>query len=201
MGEVCVAGSRLLVESSVYDEVVNGVAAAASGLPIGDALDPETFIGPLVTKSHADRVRGFVERAIAAGDAETVGGGTVPTGAARTFVAPTVLGRVKAESEIAQHEVFGPVLTAASFDDEAEAIAIANGTRYGLNATVFTRDIERAFRLADRLDVGEVNINCHFSPEMNGGRGEPRKSSGFSRTGVDAYTALKAVNVQTAESR
>ncbi|HTK14879.1 MAG TPA: aldehyde dehydrogenase family protein [Acidimicrobiia bacterium] len=201
MGEICVAGSRLLVESSVYDEVVSGVAAAAAGLPIGDALAPDTFIGPLVTEQHADRVRGFVERALSAGDAEAVGGGALPSGAGSTFVAPTVLGRVKPESEIAQQEVFGPVLTAAPFADEAEAIEVANATRYGLNATVFTRDIERAFRLADRLEVGEVNVNCHFAPEMNGGRGEPRKASGFSRTGIDAYTALKAVNIQTSASR
>ena len=201
MGEVCVAGSRLLVDASIYDDVVAGVAAAAAGLPIGDALDPDTFIGPLVTEAHADRVRGFVDRAVAAGGAELVSDGRSPDVATRAFMAPTVLGRVEPTSEIAQDEVFGPVLTAMPFTDEAEAIAIANGTRYGLNATVFTRDIERAFRLADRLDVGEVNINCHFAPEMNGGRGEPRKSSGFSRTGVEAYTALKAVNVQTAASR
>jgi acyl-CoA reductase-like NAD-dependent aldehyde dehydrogenase len=201
MGEVCVAGSRLLVEASVYDDVVAGVAAAASHLPIGDALDPETFIGPLVTEAHADRVRGFVTRAVDAGDAEVVGGGTLPDGTTPTFVAPTVLGRVRADSDVAQHEVFGPVLAAMPFADEDEAIALANGTRFGLNATVFTRDIERAFRLADRLVVGEVNINHHFAPEMNGGRGEPRKASGASRTGVEAYTALKAVNVQTAASR
>jgi acyl-CoA reductase-like NAD-dependent aldehyde dehydrogenase len=201
MGEVCVAGSRLLVEQSVYDDVVQGVAGAASGLPIGDALDPDTFIGPLVTEQHARRVRGFVDRAVSAGAAQVVGGGSVPDGALATFVAPTVLGHVDHGSEIAQQEVFGPVLSAMPFRDEAHAIELANGTRYGLNATVFTRDIERAFRLADRLVAGEVNVNCHFAPEMNGGRGEPRKASGFSRTGVEAYTALKAVNVQTAASR
>jgi acyl-CoA reductase-like NAD-dependent aldehyde dehydrogenase len=198
MGEVCVAGSRLLVETSVYDDVVRGVADASAHLPIGDALDPETFIGPLVSELHADRVRGFVDRSLANRDAEMVGGGSLPEGAIPTFVAPTVLGRVRPESEVAQREVFGPVLAAAPFVNEEEAIALANGTRYGLNATVFTRDVERAFRMADRLVAGEVNINCHFAPDMNGGRGEPRKASGASRTGVDAYTALKAVNVQTA---
>jgi acyl-CoA reductase-like NAD-dependent aldehyde dehydrogenase len=198
MGEVCVAGSRLLVEASVYDDVVNGVARAASHLPIGDALDPETFIGPLVTEEHADRVRGFVDRALERREAQRVGGGAVPAGSPSTFVAPTVLGAVDPASELAQIEVFGPVLAAFPFEAEDDALALANGTPYGLNATVFTNDIERAFRLADRLTVGEVNVNCHFSPEMNGGRGEPRKASGFSRTGVEAYTALKAVNVQTA---
>ncbi len=202
MGQVCVAGSRLLVDAAVYDDVVNGVAAAAAQLPIGDALAPETFIGPLVTEHHADRVRGFVDRALERHEADVVGGGGhLPAGTLPTFVAPTVLGNVPPSAEVAQHEVFGPVLTATPFADEDEAVRIANGTRYGLNATVFTRDIERAFRLADRLVVGEVNVNCHFSPEMNGGRGEPRKMSGASRTGVEAYTALKAVNVQTAASR
>ena len=196
MGEVCVAGSRLLVERGVYDEVVEGVAAASAGLPIGDALDPGTFIGPLVTSAHAERVRGFVARALENGAATRVGGGTVPDGAARTFVAPVVLGGVAPGSELEQREVFGPVLAAIPFDDEAEAIRIANGTRYGLNATVFTRDIQRAFRLTQELDVGEVNINCHFAPDMNGGRGEPRRMSGLSRTGVEAYTTLRAVNLQ-----
>jgi acyl-CoA reductase-like NAD-dependent aldehyde dehydrogenase len=196
MGEVCVAGSRLLVHEQVYDEVVKRVAESSAHLPIGDALDPDTFIGPLVTEAHADRVRGFVERALAEGAAEVVGGGAVPGGLRSTFVAPSVLGPVRPGSELEQTEVFGPVLAATPFADEDEAVRLANGTRYGLNATVFTKDIERAFQLADRLDVGEVNVNCHFAPDMNGGRGEPRKMSGASRTGVEAYTALKAVNVQ-----
>jgi acyl-CoA reductase-like NAD-dependent aldehyde dehydrogenase len=196
MGEVCVAGSRLLVDRSVYSDVVNGIAGAAAGLPIGDALDPTTFIGPLVSREHADRVRGYVRRAVDGGDATVVGGGTLPDGARSTFVAPTVLGNVRPGSELEQREVFGPVLAAFSFGDETEALRLANGTRYGLNATVFTRDIERAFRMTDALDVGEVNINCHFAPDMNGGRGEPRRMSGLSRTGVDAYTTLRAVNLQ-----
>lgn len=201
MGEVCVAGSRLLVEDSVYDQVVSSVAGAAANLPIGDALAASTFIGPLISETHAARVRGFVDRAVGAGTAEVVGGGTVPGGSVATFVAPTVLGRVQPGSELAQSEVFGPVLAAMPFASEEAAIELANGTRYGLNATVFTRDVERAFRMVDRLVVGEVNVNCHFAPDMNGGRGEPRKASGFSRTGVEAYTVLKAVNLQIGATR
>ena len=197
MGEVCVAGSRLLVESSAYPDVVERVAAMAATLPIGDALDPRTFIGPLISRQHADKVRGFVTRAVERGDARIVdGGGAVPPGSAATFVAPTVLADVRQGSEIEQEEVFGPVLATLPFDSEEEALRIANGTRYGLNATVFTRDIERAFRVAGELVCGEVNVNCHFAPDMNGGRGEPRKMSGLSRTGVEAYTTLRAVNVQ-----
>jgi acyl-CoA reductase-like NAD-dependent aldehyde dehydrogenase len=195
MGEVCVAGSRLLVERSVYDDVTGAVAAMAAGLPIGDALAPDTFIGPLVNTDHADRVRGFVDTAIGDGTAELVGGGQVPDGLPSSFVAPTVLGNVTRGSTVEQTEIFGPVLASLPFDDEDEALAIANGTPYGLNATVFTNDIGRAFRVSQRLNVGEVTINHHFSAEMNGGRGEPRKSSGFSRTGVEAYTTTKSVSL------
>jgi acyl-CoA reductase-like NAD-dependent aldehyde dehydrogenase len=196
MGEVCVAGSRLLIEESVYDQVVEAVAAAAATLPVGDALDPDTFIGPLINERHADRVRGYVRRALDAGDASVVGKPVLPDGLRPTYVAPTVLGRVRPGCEVEQQEVFGPVLAAMPFRDEAEAVALANGTEYGLNGTVFTRDIERAFRFSDALDCGEVNVNCHFAPDMNGGRGEPRRASGFAKTGVDAYTRTKAVNVQ-----
>ncbi|GAA3789528.1 aldehyde dehydrogenase family protein [Sphaerisporangium flaviroseum] len=197
MGEVCVAGSRLLVEEPVYEDVVKGVAAAAAGLPLGDALAEDTFIGPLISEEHADRVRGFVSRATGAGDGTVVGAPAVPPGGPGTFVPPTVLGRVRPGSEIEQREVFGPVLAAMPFSTEDEAIRLANGTSYGLNGTVFTGGLERAFRVADALDCGEVNVNCHFAPDMNGGRGEPRRSSGHARTGLDAYTRMKAVNIQT----
>src|SRR3546814_1566388 len=103
---------RALVHESVYDEVGARVAEQASFLPIGDALDPDTFIGPLITDAHAERVRGFVSRSISDGSAELVGGGSVPDGARSTFVAPTVLGHVRQGSELEQTEVFGPVLAA-----------------------------------------------------------------------------------------
>ncbi len=193
MGEVCVAGSRLLVQRPAYEEVTAAVSAMSSGLPIGDALAPDTFIGPLVNPDHADRVRGFVDDAVGAGTAELIGAGQVPAGLPPSFVAPTVLGRVERGSTLEQTEVFGPVLAALAFDDDDEALAIANGTVYGLNATVFTNDMGRALRMAGDLDVGEVTINHHFAADMNGGRGEPRKASGFARTGVQAYTKSKSV--------
>lgn len=200
MGEVCVAGSRLLVERPVYNDVVEAVAGMCTHLPIGDALDPETFIGPLITEQHADRVRSFIETALADGTAELVGAGSLPEDLPETFVAPTIMGGVDPGSALAQEEVFGPVLSALAFDEEDQALDIANGTRYGLNGTIFTGDLEKAFRVAQRLNVGEVNINHHFTPNMNGGRGEPRKSSGFSRTGIEAYTSPKAVSLQTSQS-
>ncbi|MDF5757538.1 aldehyde dehydrogenase family protein [Spongiactinospora sp. TRM90649] len=194
MGEVCAAGSRLLVDERVYEDVVKGVAEAAAGLPVGDALSRDTFIGPLITDQHAERVRGFVARAVAAGDGEVVG---APASRDGRFMAPTVLSRVRPGSEAEQHEIFGPVLAATPFSTEEEAIALANGTPYGLNATIFTRDLERTFRVADALDCGTVNVNTHFAPDMNEGRGEARGASGHSRVGIDAYTRLKSLNVQT----
>jgi acyl-CoA reductase-like NAD-dependent aldehyde dehydrogenase len=195
-GQVCVAGSRLLVHERVYDEVVNAVADRCRAFQIGDALDPSTFIGPLVSAAHADNVRGFRDRAIACGDAEVVGEGSLPAGSVSTYVAPIVLGRVRPGSEAEQREIFGPVLSALAFGSDDEAVAIANGTPYGLNASVFTADIERAFRLVDALDVGEVNINCHFTPDMNGAKGHPRKDSGIGAADVEAYTTLKGVNLR-----
>jgi acyl-CoA reductase-like NAD-dependent aldehyde dehydrogenase len=195
-GQVCVAGSRLLVQRGLYDEVVGGVISGVSEFRIGDALDEATFIGPLVNSQHAEKVRGYVARALDGGDAEVAGSSDIPAGLPESFCAPTVLGRVRQGSELEQEEVFGPVLAAMSFDTEEEAVAIANGTRYGLNASVFTSDIERGFRVAELLDCGEVNINCHFTPNMNSAKGEPRKMSGISPTGIEAYTTLKAVNLQ-----
>jgi acyl-CoA reductase-like NAD-dependent aldehyde dehydrogenase len=195
-GQVCVAGSRLLVQRSVYDQVVAGVVEQTKDFRIGDALDADTFLGPLINAAHAEKVRGFVRRAIADGNAEVAGEARVPVGLPDTFVAPTVLGRVRVGSEIEQEEVFGPVLAALAFEDEDEAVRVANGTRFGLNASVFSSDVERAMRVAERLDCGEVNVNCHFTPNMNAAKGEPRKMSGLSPTGIEAYTTRKGINLQ-----
>ena len=196
MGEVCVAGSRLLVEASVYDRVVEGVAAASAGLPIGDALDPNTFIGPLVTAGARRPGAGFRPAGRRGRRRRSARECVGPGRSSQHVRRPGGPWPCASGSEVEQNEVFGPVLAATSFADEAEALRIANGTRYGLNATVFTQNLERAFRLADQLDAGEININCHFAPDMNGGRGEPRRMSGLSRTGVNAYTTLRAVNLQ-----
>jgi acyl-CoA reductase-like NAD-dependent aldehyde dehydrogenase len=200
-GQVCVAGSRLLAERSVYGDVVEGVAKAAAGLQMGDALDPGTFLGPLVTEGHADRVRGFLERATVGGEARVVGSPPIPPAHPRTFVAPTVLRDVRPGAEIEQEEVFGPVLASVPFETEEQALAIANDTRFGLNATIFTSDIERAFRVFTGLRCGEVNVNCHFTPDMNGAKGEPQKMSGVSAADVEAYTARKAMNLQVRRPR
>jgi acyl-CoA reductase-like NAD-dependent aldehyde dehydrogenase len=194
MGEVCVAGTRLIVEAPVYDDVVAVVADAAASLPIGDQFDPQTFIGPLVNVAHADRVRGFVDRAVTSGAASVVGAGTVPSGLGRAFVAPTVLGNLRAGCEIEQSEVFGPVIAAHAFSSEDEAVLRANSTPYGLSASVFTGDIGRAFRVADRLEVGNVQINHHYSADHSVPRGTPRRKSGTGFTGIRGYQAAKSID-------
>lgn len=194
MGEVCVAGTRMIVEASVYDDVVAAVVGAASGLPIGDQFAPDTFVGPLINVEHAERVRGFIDRAVQDG-ASVAGGGTVPDGLGRAFVAPTVIGDVVAGSELEQREVFGPVLAAMKVSSEEEAIVRANSTQYGLAASVFTGSIERAYRVASALDAANVQVNHHYSADSSVPRGTPRKRSGTGFAGVAAYQAPKTIDI------
>jgi acyl-CoA reductase-like NAD-dependent aldehyde dehydrogenase len=194
-GEVCVAGTRVLVEDSVYDELVDRIARATAALPAGDPFDGGVFIGPLIHTAHADAVRGFIDRAVDAADATVAAQGALPEGAPATFVPPTLLRDVRPGSEVEQQEIFGPVLGAMRFSDEAEAVARANGTSFGLAGAVFTSDNARAFRVSRALDCGEVYVNTYYVGAINGGRGEPRRDSGFSRTGFEAYTRKKSITL------
>jgi len=153
-GQGCVMPTRLIVHSSIHDVVVEKALAGIAAMPIGDPLDPATAFGPLVSASHLDRVLGMI-----AGH-----GGELLTGGHRLdepgfFVAPTVVDRVAADAPLAQEEVFGPVLTVLTFDDEDEAVALANGVAYGLAGYVHTTDLSRAHRVAAALDAGYVSLN------------------------------------------
>ena len=160
-GQGCSLPTRLLVERPVYDRVVEGVVRRAESVVVGDPFDPASTMGPVISEAAADRILGMVERA-AEGDAgRVVTGGQRAGGALEKgfFVEPTVIVDVDPASEIAHEEIFGPVLCVTPFDDEAEAVAVANGTRYGLAAYVQTSDMARAHRLIDELDAGNVHIN------------------------------------------
>jgi acyl-CoA reductase-like NAD-dependent aldehyde dehydrogenase len=197
-GQSCEARSRLLVEATLYDEVVAQVAELAGRLRVGDPLDPETQVGSLVSEAHRDRVHGFVERGRDTG-AEVVTGGAVPRGAG-AFYPPTVVSVTDNAIEIAQEEVFGPVVTVIPFADEAEAVRMANDVRYGLMATVWTGDPARGHRVAGRIKSGTVGINMPYTafPGIPFGG---YKQSGFGRElaleTLELYLETKSVIVST----
>jgi aldehyde dehydrogenase (NAD+)/betaine-aldehyde dehydrogenase len=196
-GQSCEARSRLLVEASIYDDVVSKLGEHAGAIRVGDPLDPETQMGSLISQAHRDRVHGFVERGTGEG-AEVVTGGSLPEGPG-AFYPPTVVAATN-DLEIAQEEVFGPVVTVTPFEDEKEAIRLANDVRYGLMATVWTGDPARGHRLAARIKAGTVGINMPYTafPGIPFGG---YKQSGFGRElgieTLDLYLETKSVIVST----
>ncbi len=185
-GEACTATARLLVHDDVHDEFVARFTAAALRLVIGDGLDEDTDIGPMVDRGQQERVLSYIDIGVEEG-ARIVGQGELPADERLRdgfFVAPTVFADVRPEMRIAQEEIFGPVACVMRFSTEEEAIQIANGTRYGLTAAVFTRDGERASRVARRLEAGMVFVNNYFRASLLGSPFGGVKDSGFGREGA-----------------
>ncbi len=159
-GQTCTAHTRLLVPEKLYDQAAALAVAAASAYTPGDPLDDQTRLGPLVTATQRERVRDYIRQGIAEGAELLLGGSEPPDGLTTGFfVRPTVFGRVTADMSIAQEEIFGPVLSIMTYRDEADAVDIANGTRYGLAAAVWSGDQERAERVARQLKAGQVDVN------------------------------------------
>ena len=163
-GQVCLAGTRVLVERSVADCLLHKVRAETARLPIGDPRNLATRIGPLIHSRQHERVHGYVERATTNGARSLIGGG--PHSFGDLYYEPTLLADVMPADEIFQEEVFGPVLTWSVFEDESEAVALANATRYGLAAMVYTADRTRAERVAAAVVAGTVWVNCFFVRDL-----------------------------------
>jgi aminomuconate-semialdehyde/2-hydroxymuconate-6-semialdehyde dehydrogenase len=197
-GQVCLAGTRLLVESTIYDKFLDRFEKAAAEIVQGDPREEATDIGPLISRPHLERVDGFVRRAIADGVDVRFGGG-VNEGLGGLYYRPTLFVDPPGGSEILTQEVFGPVLTAQPFTGEDEAVALANETDFGLAATVYTGDAERARRVSAQLVAGTVWVNCFFVRDLNAPFGGSR-NSGIGREGgvwsFDFYADVK--NVVTA---
>ncbi|MEQ8661886.1 MAG: 5-carboxymethyl-2-hydroxymuconate semialdehyde dehydrogenase [Gammaproteobacteria bacterium] len=183
-GERCTSSSRLLVEESIYDDFVARVAARAARIKVGHPLDPATELGPLIHPRHFDKVCGYFDAARAEGARIAAGGVPCPLDGKGNFVAPTLFADATNAMRVAREEIFGPVLTAIPFADEAAALAIANDTDYGLTAYVWTGDGARGERLARALDAGMIWINSENNrhlPAPFGGM----KMSGIGRDGGD----------------
>ncbi len=196
-GQVCLAGTRILVEKSIEQEFLAKVRDAASHMLVGDPRDAQTRVGPLITKEHFDRVAGFVERAKATGAEALWGGSRANFG--ELYFEPTLFAHVDPASEIAQQEVFGPVLTWQTFESEDEVIALANGTNYGLAGTLFSRSEARAMRIASQVVAGTIWVNCFFIRDLAAPFGGSR-NSGIGREGgswsFDFYSDIKNISVR-----
>jgi aldehyde dehydrogenase (NAD+) len=202
-GQGCALPTRLLVHADVYEDVLDRVRKAATVMMIGDPLDPGTVMGPIITEPHLERLMAAVQQAVEGSDAElTMGGGRLEALRPGYFMEPTILERVDPHSHIATEELFGPVLTVFPFEDDDEAVALANDTEYGLFAYVHTRSLARAHDMARRLEAGNISINGFQGGSNRGSVAVPFggvKASGFGReggkAGVDEFVSLKNVYV------
>ena len=196
-GQVCLAGTRIMVEKKIEEEFLEKVRGAASHMIVGDPRDKDTRVGPLIHKEHFARVAGFVERARADGAVPLWGGNRANFG--ELYFEPTLFANITPELEIAQREVFGPVLTWQNFSSDDEVIELANNTRYGLAGTLFSRNEKRAMDIASRVTAGTIWVNCFFVRDLAAPFGGA-KDSGLGREGgtwsFDFYTDIKNISVR-----
>jgi betaine-aldehyde dehydrogenase/5-carboxymethyl-2-hydroxymuconic-semialdehyde dehydrogenase len=196
-GQVCLAGTRLLVEASVRDEFLDRFTTATERHVLGDSRDSVTTVSPLIHPEHLARVEGFVERSLKAGDTLIFGGERLRTDG--LWYEPTLIEPRSNDAEIVQNEVFGPVLTIQTFSGDDEAVELANSTPYGLSAMVFTYDQKRADRFGEDVRAGTVWVNCFLVRDLTapfGGTG----ISGVGREGgeyaLDFHSDLKTYQVK-----
>jgi aminomuconate-semialdehyde/2-hydroxymuconate-6-semialdehyde dehydrogenase len=194
-GQVCLAGTRLIIEASIHDEFLERFTASAGVIVQGDPREETTDVGPQITREHFERVDGFVQRATTAGARAVLGGGPNED-LGGLYYRPTLFTDAPTGSEILTQEVFGPVLTLQTFATEDEAVALANDTDYGLAAILYTGDPVRAERVSELLVAGTVWVNCFFVRDLSAPFGGSR-NSGIGREGgtwsFDFYADVKNV--------
>jgi aldehyde dehydrogenase (NAD+) len=196
-GQCCCAGSRLFVEQSIHEKFVDKVLAKAKKRKVGDPFDPTTEQGPQVSEEQFQKVMGYIESGKQSGAKMLCGGGRV--GERGYFIEPTVFDNVNDDMQIAQEEIFGPVMSVIPFKDVEEVVRRANGTAYGLAAAVWTRDIAKAHGIANRIRAGTVWVNCYDVFDAAAPFGG-FKQSGIGRElgeyGLSNYTEVKTVTVR-----
>ncbi len=198
-GQVCVAGSRILVERSIHDEFVEALAGHAGAMKVGDPLDMNSQIGAINSATQLERNLGFVDKATQDGNQRVAGGNRILAETGGYYMEPTVMTAVKPADALAREEVFGPVVAVIPFDDEEEAVRIANDTTYGLAAGVWTADLSRAHRMVRAVRAGVVHVNTYGGPDVTvplGGVKQSGNGHDKSLHAFDKYFDLKTAWIQ-----
>jgi aldehyde dehydrogenase (NAD+) len=197
-GQICTLKTRVLVSKKRQAEVVEALATMVKSMPVGDPLDEKTHIGPMVSEKQRDNVERYIDIGLHEGAKLLAGGPGRPRGMNQGwFVQPTLFSEVKPDSRLAQEEIFGPVLSVIAYQDDDDAVAIANNSVYGLSGSVFSKDVERAISIADRVKTGVLEVNGSpfgFHAPFGG-----VKESGIGREsgweGFEPYVELKSIGV------